>query len=89
MTLIGRFSRTVLNGILKTFAKSGHLIWKPSKTMLNNFIMMLVSLVTSLIVYVHHEPGDELVIALTWFICLVTFILAIVATCIGKDMFDL
>lgn len=49
----------------------------------------MVSLVTSLIVYVQHEPGDELVVALTWFICLVTFILAIVATCKGKDMFDL
>lgn len=57
--------------------------------MLINFIMMMVSLVTSLIVYVQHEPGDELVVALTWFICLVTFILAIVATCKGKDMFDL
>ena len=54
-----------------------------------NIVMILVSLVTSLIVYVQHEPGDELVVALTWLICLVTIIVAIVATCKGKDMFDL
>ena len=35
------------------------------------------------------EMVHELVVALTWFICLVTFILAIVASCKGKDMFDL
>ena len=28
-----------------------------------NIVMILVSLVTSLIVYVQHEPGDELVVA--------------------------
>lgn len=54
-----------------------------------NLFMILVSLVTSGIVYLQKEPGDELLVALTWFICLVTIIMAIIGFIKGKSMFDL
>lgn len=54
-----------------------------------NLFMILVSLVTSGIVYLQKETGDELSVALTCFICLVTIIMAIIGFIKGKSMFDL
>lgn len=57
--------------------------------MLINFSMLFISALVASIVYFEQEPGDELVVGLTWLICLISFIMAIVGIIKDENMFDL
>lgn len=57
--------------------------------MFTNISMLFISALVAFIVYFEQEPGDELVVGLTWLICLISFIMAIVGIIKNENMFDL
>jgi hypothetical protein len=56
---------------------------------MNNFLILLASIVTFLIACVQcTEPGDEAMLLLGGFVCIPAILVSVVGICMGKNFFE-
>lgn len=55
---------------------------------MNNFVMLIASVLTLLVLFLRAEAGDEALLLVGGGICVLAFIMAVVGIVLDKDFFE-